>query len=104
MYIITEKNNDVILMFTNKVEVDENKRHIYTDTTIFAYAPNEKPNIYEVAEIPVGVEIEKYCYTENDGFTKNPNYKEPEPPIEDQIAEIEEALCELAELIVGGNE
>lgn len=65
-------------------------------------------DMYEVAEIPEGVEVEKYCYTEANGFYENPNYVEPEPPVEEKtrllandITDIQLALAELGELIGG---
>ena len=102
MFIFTEKLDNIISYISETCEIDKKTGHyiIYNGNGIIGYPVNK----YEIQSIPADVEPKKYCYTENDGFYKNPNYKEPEPPIEDQIKEIEEALCELAELIVGGNE
>ena len=104
MKIITNKNTNVINAISNIAEVNEGARNIILDDYNIAYAPNEKPNIYDVNEIPEGVEIEKYCYTEADGFYKNPNYIAPPQPIEEQITDLQLAMAELAELVVGGNE
>lgn len=37
--------------------------------------------IYEIKEVPAGIEapFNRWCYNTTDGFTDNPNYKEPEP-------------------------
>lgn len=102
MFIITDKEN-IINAISSKCEVNEDVRNIVLDNYAIAYAPNEKPNINEVAEIPEGVEIGKYCYTETEGFTRNPNYEEPLPTAQEQINDLYLALAELGE-IVGGNE
>ena len=104
MKVITKLNNNVILAISNIAEVNEDVRNIILDDYAIAYAPNEKPNIYDVNEIPEGIEVEKCCYTEKDGFYKNPNYVAPPQPVEEQITNLELAIAELAELLVGGNE
>ena len=59
--------------------------------------------LYRV-NVPENVEVEKYCYTPNDGFYENPDYVEPPKPMEermdiaeDTITEIELALTEIYE-------
>lgn len=70
--------------------------------------------IYDVAEIPEGVEEAKYCYTEEKGFYKNKNYVEPTPPaetqellqkialLEKQNKDLDEQITEIQLLIVEG--
>lgn len=60
--------------------------------------------IYDVAEIPEGVEEEKYCYTEEKGFYKNENYVEPKSEItnEELMQQITNLQLALAEVIEGG--
>ena len=104
MYIITRKSDNVIIAISNIAEVNEEIRNIILDDYNIAYAPNEKPNIYQIAEIPEGVEIEKYCYIEDDGFYKNPDYIAPAQPVEEQITDLQLAVAELGEIIAGGIE
>lgn len=114
MYILTnsdETQKNAILFFAiscEEIEVGEIKQKQYhfveengQETNIPSFMVE---GVYEVSEIPEGIEAEKYCYTKKDGFYKNPNYIAPPQPIEEHLEDIEAALCELAELIVGGNE
>lgn len=100
MYIITNKEN-VIIAISNTAEVNEETRNIILDNYNIAYAPNEMPNIYENVEVPEEVEIQKYCYTEAEGFYKNPDYIAPAQPVEEQITDLQLAVAELGELIGG---
>ena len=101
-YIITNEDN-VIVDISNTYERNEEYRNIILDDHNIAYGPDEVLNAIQI-NIPTGVEIQKYCYTENDGFYENPNYVEPPKPIEermniaeDSITEIELALTEIYE-------
>lgn len=90
MKVITRKEDNVISAISNTAEdTGEPTRNIILDNSAIAYAPNEKPNIYDVEEIPEGVEVEKYCYTEADGFTLNPNYQPPEPSTDERLDVLE---------------
>lgn len=57
--------------------------------------------VYDVEEVPEGVEEYKNCYTEEKGFYKNENYTEPVNE-EDRFTDIELALAEIYEMITEG--
>lgn len=57
--------------------------------------------VYDVEEIPEGVTENKYCYTLEEGFYINENYKEPIDETT-EISEIQLAIAELYEMIEGG--
>lgn len=88
-----------------------------------SFMPNENQYVIEVSDIPIEVQndiSEKWCYTAEQGYFLNKNYVEIEPPIsyENEIKELkqqiqslsdynaflEDAICELDEVINGGNE
>ena len=43
--------------------------------------------MYEVKEIPEGVAPQKFIYTVENGFEENPDYVDPKPMDQDQIAQ-----------------
>ena len=105
MYILTNKNN-VIIAISKTLDYQENGNPLLEDRTGFIYAygkrPDEVINVCEVAEVPEEMVEQKYCYTQNDGFTLNPNYVEPEKEITnqelmEQITDLQLALAELVE-------
>ena len=57
-------------------------------------------NYYNIEEIPEGVEPNKYCYTPEQGFFKNTNYKEYYSE-EERLSAIEDIMNIL---LLGGNE
>ena len=88
-YFIPSKNSEIFLDYAEQ-DMEGNITH-------------HPISIYSV-EVPSNVEVEKYCYTENDGFYENPDYVEPPKPVEerldiaeDSITEIELALTEIYE-------
>lgn len=108
MYILTNSNN-VVIHIGNTLEIQED-RYIIDNVGVFkeyktqledGTIETDTISSFEVS-IPEGIEAEKYCYTEKDGFYKNPNYIAPPQPVEEHLEDIEAALCELAEMIVGG--
>lgn len=94
MYVLTDKDN-IIIEISNIYERDEKYRNIKVDNYNIAYAPDEQINVYEVLEIPEGVCERKYCYTEEKGFYKNENYKEPEPTDAEKIKQLQEQITDL---------
>lgn len=90
-YIITTKEEDKIIAFAKQLDTLENGYWhsvladvAYPNTTCYAYdsdgqiaeqSGSKKPKIGEPVEIPAGVKIESYCYTEDDGFYPNPDYE-----------------------------
>lgn len=93
MYIITN-NNNVIIAISNTYRLDEEHRNIILDEYNIAYGPNEVMNAFEVQEVPSEVEVEKYCYTEAQGFYKNPDYKQYYS-IEDRVEALEQMMNEM---------
>lgn len=109
MYIFTRKEDNVIIETANELARWDNgyylldPLHDANNNGRVAIPNTDDIKMYEVEEIPEEVEIEKYCYTEKDGFYKNENYveyKTPEQQMEElnqQITELQEAMAELVE-------
>lgn len=95
-YVLTNEEN-IIIDISSTYNHDKEKRNIKLDNHNIAYAPNEVINVYEV-EIPSNVELQKYCYTSEQGFYKNENYKE-HYSLEEQVSALEDMVNEL---ILGG--
>lgn len=102
MYIITNKD-DVIFYISETLDYQENG-NLLVDNGSLAIAKGLEKGVFEVAEIPENIEIQKYCYTEEEGFYKNENYREPEPTpeekmqlMQEQITNLELALAEIYE-------
>lgn len=74
MYIAIDNNTKGFLMFDNEIEA---KDDVVKMVTMRVNIPKTIGTVYEVDEIPDGVEPFKYCYEENKGFYKNPNWREP---------------------------
>ena len=101
MYILTNKEN-VIIAISSVYELDEEHRNIKLDGYNIAYGPDEVINHYEVEEVPEGVQEQKYCYTETNGFILNTEWKEPQEKItleelQQQVTDLQLAVVELAE-------
>lgn len=45
---------------------------------------------FEINEITEDIVPQKYCYTIDKGFYLNPNWKEPQKPLEDQLVDIKD--------------
>lgn len=97
-FVLTNKENKIIEI-SNTYELDEEHRNINVDNYAIAYAPNEKINVFEIEEIPEGVEKAKYCYTEEKGFYVNENYVEPEEPVETRLKLVEERVSLAEDMI-----
>lgn len=90
-YIITTKEDDVIVAFAKQLSTLENGYWhsvladvAYPNTTCYAYdADGQIAEVHGGApakigapiEIPSEVKVGKYCYTEDDGFYPNPDYE-----------------------------
>ena len=100
MFIITRKEDDEILMMGAELDYMENGYPRIVDYDV-AFFP-EYINVSEAGKVLEGVEVHKYCYTPEDGFYLNPNYREanqygiPDELVEriknDAITEVEEAV------------
>lgn len=75
MYLILEKDNSII-MYGEVFKYDANGLPTLVNerTSFPTYV-----TVCEVDEIPSDVTVEKYCYTESEGFYINPNWHEPNP-------------------------
>ncbi|MDV3426735.1 MAG: hypothetical protein LIR50_06035 [Bacillota bacterium] len=72
MYVITNKEDNKLINMGEKLDYLENGYpRLINEKVAF---PTGLVNVYEVGEIPEGVEAEKYCYTAEDGFYRNENY------------------------------
>lgn len=71
MYIITDKDN-VIINISKTIGYQSNGNVLVNDGTL-AIAKPLVNGVYEVDEVPEGIEESKYCYTEEKGFYKNEN-------------------------------
>lgn len=92
-YVLTNKEN-IIIAISNKYENNEETRNIVLDDYNIAYAPDEVINAYHV-EVPDEVEVQKYCYTEEDEFYINENYVEPPLTEEERLNNAENSITEL---------
>lgn len=77
MYIITLKENSIIMMMGEALDYMSNGYPRLVDEDI-AF-PIDMVNVHAVSEVSPEVIPEKYCYTEAKGFYINPNYIEPDP-------------------------
>lgn len=96
MYIIVDKENAIVDM-TRALEYWPNGYPLNVETRT-AY-PSDMVDVYEVETIPEGIVSEQYCYTPEEGFYPNPNYREPDPfDSPEYAAGYEQALLDLMEL------
>lgn len=96
MFIITDKNSVLIdtvqhiVYWSNGYPFDPEKKTAY---------PSNLVDVHEVETIPEGIVPEQYCYTPEEGFYPNPNYREPDPfDSPEYAAGYEQALLDLMEL------
>ena len=92
MYIITDEN-DVIIHISKTLNYQENGNPL-VDNDTRAIAKLLVKEIYKIETVPEKVEASKYCYTKEQGFYKNENYREYFS-IEDRLSALEEAVNSL---------
>lgn len=99
-YILTNEN-DEIFNISETQGYQENGNYLMNEGIEGEVAIPQSlvKGIFEVEEIPKGVEVAKYCYTEEKGFYKNENYVEPYNE-EKEIAELKEQITELQLVMV----
>ena len=73
-YVITGEN-DIIIHISDTLEYQSNGNPL-VDNGQLAIAEYIVKEIYKVENVPEEVEESKYCYTDKQGFYKNPNWKE----------------------------
>lgn len=98
--ITTKRSNEIVEMASDSNEGKSN----------LAYLPNgypmivsldiawiaEEVDVFQGVDVDDGVEKYKYCYTEEKGFYENPNWLEPEEPIEHAKYTLDEAAAIIA--------
>lgn len=106
MFILTRKPNEeektenVILEIAQEVGKQENGNYLLDplhdeDNNGRVAIPEQFiEKVVEVEEIPEGVEPYKYCYSEEDGFYKNPDYKKYYST-EERLEMVEQMMNEL---------
>lgn len=94
MYIITSKNNK-ILVISSTLEYLSNGNALVKNGTL-AIAKYLIGNIYEKVETDIPTEVipNKYCYTEAEGFYIDPNWIESYTE-EDRISALEDMVNNL---------
>lgn len=100
MYVITEKKDNRITCISETLTYQSNGNPVVKNGS---YAIGYPVNIYENIEIPEGVCEDKYCYTPDDGFYKNPNWQAPPMSLEERVAIIEDLLIEQYESEMDNN-
>lgn len=97
MVLITDKNN-VVLDWSESMDhmpYSGYPRLVEKDTCY----PSELVEVYAVEEIPEEVEAQRFCFTLEEGFYPNPDYREPDPfDSPEYAAGYEQALLDLMEL------
>lgn len=91
MYVFTEKEDNRITCISETLEYQSNGNPVVKNG---AYAIGYPVNIYENVEVPEGVIENKYCYTPEQGFYKNPNWQAPPMSLEERVKNIELAMAE----------
>lgn len=105
MFIITKKEDDEILMMGRELDYMENGYPRIIDYDVAFYP--EYISVNEASEVLEGVEAHKYCYTPEDGFYLNPNYREPNQyGISDELVEQikNDAITEVEEAVINADE
>lgn len=93
MFILTNKN-DVVFHISETKSYQKNG-NVLVDNDTLAIPPILIKEIFEVSEIPMEVEVQKYCYTAEKGFCKNENYREPELSDTEKIKQLQEQVTDL---------
>lgn len=88
-YIFVDED-DVIFHISETKGYQENG-NVLVDDGRLAIPPSLIKEIYELGEVPEEIEVAKYCYTEENGFYKNENYREYFSE-EERISALEDAV------------
>ena len=97
MFIISAKDDNRIINMHTDLDYLSNGYPRLTNKNV-AFTP-EFFNTLQVEEIPTEIVPEEYCYTVEDGFYLNPDYKEPSPLDNPAYAEgYQQALLDLMEV------
>lgn len=75
MYVITGKTDNVVLGMGEALDhMSNGYPRLVNENVAFV---TEQVNVNEVDSIPAEVVTDKYCYTTEQGFYLNPDWKEP---------------------------
>lgn len=97
MFVITDKETHAIYDICGNMRTDFDGFPVNEDRNI-KYIP-WTVDVFSAEEIPEEVEQIKFCYTPEEGFYPNPNYREPDPfDSPEYAAGYEQALLDLMEL------
>ena len=94
MYLITKKDTGIVEGYGASLDYMKNGYPRLVD--INTAWPKEVVDVFEVLVVPEDLQVHKYCYSEADGFTINPDWEAD--------ATEEDYLAALAELGVDTNE
>lgn len=96
MYIVTSKDNNRCVYSGERLGYSNNGFPILLDENV-AF-PTDRFDVFEVEEIPAEVEMVKYCYTPEQGFYVNPDWKEPAT---EELYTLDEAAAIIASEVAG---
>ncbi len=100
MHILTDNN---VVVFKGVIEKGifeaDTSRELYKiiDEENVYYAVTEGFLHYEVEEVPKDFETMEYCYTEKQGFFKNPN--KPSQTSDERVVELEAEVVDIRETL-----
>jgi len=97
MYILTDKNKEnenAIMHISETLNTQEGTGYYLIKNDSIAIPSEFVKGTFEVQEVPANVEEQKYCYTEENGFYKNPNYR-VYYSTEDRLQMLEEMMNEI---------
>ena len=97
---IAEECTPISITNGTRVEcADEVATGYFFESENVIYPKSLPVQMYEVEEIPEGVEVQKYLYTVEDGFVVNEKYQEPVDPTADQEAIKEQTEKNTADIV-----
>ena len=88
-YILVDENN-IIVHISETLDYQSNGNYL-VDNGELAIVKQLIANVYEVENIPEDVVSRKYCYSVEQGFFKNKDYREYYSP-EQRISALEDAV------------
>lgn len=89
-YILTTEN-DVIINISDTLDYQSNGNPLVNNGTLAIAKPLVKEIFEYTEEIPSKITPDKYCYTVERGFYKNPNFKQYYS-IEDRVSVLEDMV------------
>lgn len=91
MFVLTGANDEIICINESIAYSDFHRGYfVEAENTVYP----QDSTLFENVIIPDEVEVQKYCYTEEDGFYQNQNYQEYVSP-EQEIADLKQQITDL---------